>query len=34
MQIILLGSISLELRFLLPDYCAETLEEMLDETVH
>ena len=34
MQILLLGSISLELRFLLPDYCAETLEETFDGMVH
>lgn len=27
MQILLLGSISLEFRFLLPDYCVETLKE-------
>lgn len=31
MQILLLGSISLEFRFLLPDYCVETLKEMFNE---
>ena len=31
MQILLLGSISLEFRFLLPDYHAETLKEMFNE---
>ena len=34
MQILLRGSISLEFRFLLPDYCVETLKEILMKMVH